>query len=340
MARGGTTFHVTTFQGRPTRPALIGLFLAGLYMAGLLLPGPAEAAGARPYRAPRTAYGAPDLQGYWTNVAQTPLERPRGVPLTFPTEAEAKAYEKKIMDRAADPTDDVYGQSASEWRPVFPLARIDGRARTSWIVSPADGRIPYRPEARDRLAKLDAAQDFAADGPEQRTLSDRCLVGGGATGGPPMLNHHSGSAVQILQTRDTVAIRIEMNHDVRIIRLGAHHAPPAVRAWLGDSIGHWEGDTLVVETTGFMPQDGYRMRYLMSPDARVTERLTRVSPTELRYTFEVDDPATVTQPWRGEMPFHPEKSPIWEYACHEGNYSMSSILAGARREESLAATGC
>lgn len=285
---------------------------------------------------PRVGSVHTSLEGYWTNVSLTPLERPAGVPLTFPTKAEGDAYEKRLMDRART-TDDAYGQSASEWRPVWPLARIDGQVRTSWVVSPADGRIPYRPGLREKLDRLNEAQDYAADGPEQRTLSDRCLMGGGATGGPPLLNHHSGSAFQIVQTRDAVAIRVEMNHDVRIIRIGDRHPPAAVRKWLGDSIGHWEGRTLVVETTGFALQDGVRIRYLISPDARITERFTRVSATELRYSFEVDDPATVTQPWRGEMPFHPETSPIWEYGCHEGNYAMQSILAGARREETLAA---
>ena len=285
---------------------------------------------------PRTAYGQPDLQGYWTNVAQTPLERPAGVPLSFPTRAEGDAYGKRAMATAAA-TDNEFGQQASEWTPVHPLARIDGRVRTSWIVSPADGRIPWRPEARARFQALGKAALSLADGPEQRTPSDRCLMGGGSTTGPPILNHHSGSSYQIIQTRDAVAIRTEMNHDMRIIRLGARHLPAAMRPWMGDSIGHWEGATLVVETTNFNPQETDRLKYLISVDARVTERFTRISATELRYTFQIDDPATYTQPWRGEMPLHPEKSPIWEYACHEGNYAMAGMLAGARRDEADAA---
>ncbi|HEV7385883.1 MAG TPA: hypothetical protein VGN89_13445, partial [Phenylobacterium sp.] len=172
------------------------------------------------------------------------------------------------------------------------------------------------------------------DNPEDRTGSDRCLVGGVGAAGPPIQNPFTTSGgTQIVQTRSEVAILAEMNHDVHIVRLNVRHQTPAVRQWMGDAVGWWEGDTLVVETTGFRAEEGNRAAYLLSPDAKVTERFHRVSPTELRYEFTVDDPATYTQPWRGEMPLRADKGVIYEYACHEGNYSLANILQGARQAE-------
>jgi hypothetical protein len=220
------------------------------------------------------------------------------------------------------------------------MARLDGKLRTSWIVSPADGRLPWRPQALARYRVLmEAAGNGATANPEDRPPTDRCLLGSFASNTPPMINPAVAAGKQIVQTRTEIAILSEMNHDVRIVRLGdarhpARHPPANVRLWMGDSIGHWEGETLVVETANFHPQEAFRGPvYLISPDARVTERFTRTGPQEIRYAFEVDDPATFTQVWKGEMPLKPDKGPIYEFACHEGNYSMPLMLQIARAAE-------
>jgi hypothetical protein len=279
----------------------------------------------------RNAFGQPDLEGVWTNGSLTHLERRAGVPLTFPSRAEEDAYEKEATKRWASQTGEGVGQGASEWLPNYRMARIDGKLRTSFVVDPPDGRVPYRPEARKLYDLVDDGENY--DGPETRDPTERCLTAGSGSAGPPILNSPAAGFKQIVQTRNEVAILSEMNHDLRIVRLGAKHAPPAIRPWMGDSIGWWEGATLVVETTNFHPQEGYRLWFMMSPQARVTERFTRISKTELRYSFEVDDPASFTRPWRAEMPFVADKGPLYEYACHEGNYGLPNILAGARRQE-------
>ncbi len=317
----------------------------------------ASAAHAGPYHAPRTAYGQPDLQGLWTAVSLTDLERdsPKD-PLTFATRAQENAFEAAAMAATAKGEAGGLGQGVSEWHPAYRMARLDGKLRTSWITWPADGQLPYRPEARKRFQTLmQAAANGAAANPEDRPATDRCLLGGFGSNTPPMLNPAVGGGKQVVQTRTEIAILSEMNHDVRIVRLDPHwgslskqksrvardpgatpghparHPAPGVRVWMGDSIGHWEGDTLVVETTNFHPGETLRSpEYLISPDARVTERFTRTARDEIRYAFEVDDPATFTQVWRGEMPLHPDKGPIFEFACHEGNYSMPLMLSIAR----------
>ena len=323
-----------------SRQAMAGV-LAALICAAVA----AGALAAQPYRAPRTAAGQPDLQGFWTNPWLTQLERAPATPLTYATPAEEAAFEKRSAQARAAQEAAGLGQGVSEWHPELKPARIAGRLRTSLIVSPADGRLPYRPGGRERFDALDAAslrQD--AEGPEQRTPTDRCLIGGFASSGPPLLNPRVAAVKQIVQTRTEVALLSEMNHDVRIVRLGAkgappRHPPPDVRMWMGDSIGWWQGETLVVETTNFHPQEQFRAVFLMSPDARVTERFTRVSPREIRYAWEVDDPATFTQPWRAEMPLAADPGPIYEFACHEGNYGMTDMLAVARRNDARGKPG-
>jgi hypothetical protein len=308
----------------------------GVVGIGVLLALSAGGVGqAQAYRSPRTAFGQPDLQGIWSSMSMTRLERPPGDPLTFVSNAQEDAYEaKRRAAIQARRQGDVFGQNAAEWQEEFPMARIDGKLRTSWIVSPTNGQLPYRPEARQRLAAINAAQLRGAANPEDLNGFDRCLVGGVGAAGPPIQNPFTTTGgTQIIQTRDEVAILAEMNHDVRIVRLNARHQTRAVRQWMGDAIGWWEGDTLVVETTNFRPGEEYRAGYLISPDAKVTERFRRVSPTEVRYAFEVDDPATYTQIWRGEMPLRADKGPIYEYACHEGNYSLANMLQGARQAE-------
>jgi hypothetical protein len=178
------------------------------------------------------------------------------------------------------------------------------------------------------------------DGPEVRSLSDRCLTSFGSNAGPPMLpNYFYNNNYTIVQTKDYVMIMTEMVHDARIIRLGATaHAPSQVRSWFGDSIGHWEGDTLVVETTNLHPSQLAQASPLWpyrgaSDKLKVTERFTRTSPNVLHYKFTVEDPSTFTSPYSGELPFNRINEPIYEYACAEGNYALPGMLAGAREQE-------
>lgn len=300
----------------------------------LLVAGAASAGG---YRAPRTRFGAPDLQGVWTNESMTRLFRPSGVTDLVISEAEAARLEAKLTPMRTHPTDDDLGQTESEWRTAGKLARLQGQVRTSWIVSPANGRLPFN--AAGRAAMEHWLGDLPADGPEQRPGSDRCLMTPWGAAGPPMLNAPYANNYHILQTRTEVLIEAEANHETRIVELGGPPPPAGQRRWMGWSVGHWEGDTLVVETRGFRTDEIFRQpMYVMSPDAKVTERFTRVGPRELKYEFTVDDPAYYAAVWRGEMPFTPATSPSYEYACHEGNYSMANMLAGARHDEAEAAS--
>ena len=289
------------------------------------------AAGARRHGAP-THYGA--LEGFWSSASLTTLERPNAFTSLVISQAQAEA----AMAKASQPPDGVGGPQSEDafWDHDLTYARIHGQLRSSWIVAPRDGRLPYRQMVRRRLD----AESPGLDGPEARPPSERCFS---ATAGPPMLNALQNNNYQIVETPDQVAILLENDHQVRIIRLrDKTHGPGAIRPWMGDSIGWWEGATLVVETTGFDPGQSRRQNLLadvyISSGARVTERFTRTSRNTILYQFAVEDPATYTRAWRGEMPLVASAGPIFEYACHEGNYAMSNILAGARAEERLKAT--
>ena len=296
------------------------------------------------YRAPRAADGHPDLGGLWSSISLTELERPSWSPALILSDAQALAFEKRRQKEFAAVEDGVGGR-ASEigfWPETgAQLARIDGHARSSWIVEPADGRLP--PYTADGLAAIRSFPATVANSanPETRSASERCLLAGFAGSGPPMLNGPYASLYQIVQTRDAVAIHLETVHEVRIVRLDAKtHLPANVRPWLGDSIARWEAETLVVETTNFNRGDAFKVPIgvYISPDAKVTERFTRVSPTQLRYDFAVEDPKAFSKTWRAEMVFSATKGPIYEYACHEGNYAMRGILGGARNLESQGIT--
>jgi hypothetical protein len=205
------------------------------------------------------------------------------------------------------------------------LARVDGVKRTSMVIDPPDGKIPpMTQQARERNRAVTRSFDSAKD----RPLTERCLVG--SPTGPPMLPTLYNNNYQIVQTPDAVMILAEMNHDVRIIRMNATHAPQTVRRWFGDSIGHWEGDSLVVETTNFNDQTRFRGS---SKDLKVTERFTRVDANNIVYKATMEDPSTWIQPWSVELPFVSTAGPIYEYACHEGNYALRDILGGARKAE-------
>jgi hypothetical protein len=293
---------------------------------------------------PRTPDGRPDLHGVWTNSSITVLERQdASLPLVLTPEQVARIESRRSAQNAAAaaPTDPetgapplggaVGGYNAFWIDRGAQVGRVDGEARSSWIVDPPDGRIPFSEEGRRRVAAILARR--SADGPEGLNPADRCLIGSRGSGGPPMLNNIYNNTYQIVQTPDHVMILVEMMHDARIVRLGAEHRPAVLVQWLGDSVGRWEGDTLVIETRHWKRAQGDYEPIFLSEDAAVTERLTLRAPGELHYAFTVDDPAYYTQPWHGEMTFTPAEGPVFEYACHEGNYAMPGILAGARREE-------
>lgn len=287
------------------------------------------------WKAPRTPDGVPDLQGLWTNVTITPLQRPANLASkVFFTEAEAQAYEKETVARnnadirvAAD--QDVGKAYNDFWwdrgNQVVPTLR------TSLIVDPEDGRVPALSDYGKQVQAERAAQRRLrgpADGPESRSLAERCIIW--PTGGPPMMPSFYNNNYQIVQGPGYAAIYIEMIHDVRIIPTdGRAHLPPDVRLWMGDPVGHWEGETLVVETTNFTNDSPFNGS---TKDMKLIEKFTRVNTDVLMYEFTVNDPAFV-RPWTAQIPMSSIEGPLYEYACNEGNYAMEGILAGARREE-------
>jgi len=296
------------------------------------------------WTAPRTADGHPDLQGVWTNVTLTRMERPAQFNgKSTLTDAEAAAYEKKEADElnkqdgASDgPLIAAAGSSGTGGYNVLfvdrgsELARVDGVKRTSLIIDPPDGKVPpVTPEAKQRNSAM--MRNFNNyDNVKARPLSERCLIGFGSTSGPPMLPVLNNNNYQIVQTADYVMILVEMVHDARIIRLNSSHPPASVRQWFGDSIGRWEGDTLVVDTTNFTDKTRFRGS---SENLHVVERFTRIGPGTILYKATIDDPTTFTKQWTMEFPFVATKGPLYEYACHEGNYAMTDILGGAREME-------
>jgi hypothetical protein len=308
---------------------------------------------AEAWKAPRNAWGQPDMSGVWTNATITTLERPDSFgDRKVLTEQEAAALEggnaarmkaanaatkegtkvDELPSCGGGQTGPACGYNAFWVDPGTKVIRIGKEPRTSIIVEPANGKLPLNPAAR---ARITAAQGNARvgnfDGPERRPLGERCLVGFGSTSGPPMLPVLYNNHYTIMQTGSEVMIAVEMVHDVRHIRLNDKtHRPDSVRVWMGDSIGHWEGDTLVVETTNFRRDQTFRGATM---NQKVIERFTRISPQQIHYQFEVVDPATFTAPVKGEESFNLSRDMVYEYACHEGNYALPGILAGAREEE-------
>jgi len=313
--------------------------------------------------------GHPDLQGTYDLGTLTPLERASGSPLIL-TDEEAAKRERQTADRndkLAAPVDanraappkggdgspgpygNVGGYNNFWLDPGSRYTVVDGRKRASLLIDPPDGRVPALTDAAQKRRQADAyaarpTSDQSAreddpgfegpnayDDPEIRPLAERCLVGFSSTSGPPILpTYFYNNLHQIVQTRDTVVILTEMVHDARIVRMNAPHAPPTIRKWLGDSIGHWEGDTLVVETTNFTDKTRFRGS---SPDLKVTERFTRVGKDALLYRFTIDDPQTWTRAWTAEYTWPATKDLLYEYACQEGNYALGNILRGARVKE-------
>jgi len=300
----------------------------------------AQANSAKPYTPPRTPDGQPDLQGIWNNATITPLERPAELAgKEFFTAEEAAAYQRQTLEQSnADRRDggaaaDV-GRAYNEfWRDRGPVVAT---RRTSLIIDPPNGRIPpLTPEAEKRNAVAAEYRGLhPADGPEDRPLAERCLLW--AAAGPPMLPVGYNSNYQIVQAPGYVVINVEMIHDARIIPLdGRPHLPSGVRLWLGDSRGRWEGNTLVVETTNFSNKTSFRGA---SEKMRLVERFTRVAEKMLLYEFTVEDESSFTRPWTAQIPMMKTEEPVFEYACHEGNYGLANVLAGTRTEEKAAAT--
>ncbi|HYL36459.1 MAG TPA: hypothetical protein VEV17_11145 [Bryobacteraceae bacterium] len=333
-------------------PALIGAIGALLIapLAGQTAGAAAKprTASAKEWKAPRTSDGHPDLQGIWTNATLTRLERPpelAGKPTL--TDAEARAVEKIDLDNGKDPEPGkplilgniVFSGANDGYNALFidrgsELARVDGVKRTSLIVDPPDGKVPpLTAEARQRNTAARARGFDRYDSVKDRPIAERCIVGFGSTSGPPMLPALYNSMYQILQTKDSVMIMVEMIHDVRVIRMNGTHKPAGIRQLLGDSIGHWEGDTLVVDTTNFTDETRFRGA---SENLHVIERFQRVDSGTILYRATIDDPTTFTQPWTMEYPFLATPGPIYEYACHEGNYAMTDILSGARKADAEA----
>jgi hypothetical protein len=293
---------------------------------------------------PPAADGHPDLQGVWTNATLTPLERPQEFAgKATVSDAQARAYEKQDLstntldgDVNNEENRRTGGSGVGAYNNLFvdrgsELARVDGVKRTSLIIDPADGKIPALTQAaRDR--NVNAGRGFNRyDSVKDRPLSERCIIGFGSTSGPPMLPVLYNNNYEIVQTPNYVMILVEMVHDVRVIRLNGTHKPSDVRQLLGDSIGHWEGDTLVVDTTNFTSKTRFRGS---SENLHVTERFRRVDANTILYRATVDDPSTYAKPWTLEYPFIATAGPVYEYACHEGNYAMPDILGGARKIES------
>ncbi len=293
---------------------------------------------------PRTPDGHPDLQGVWTNATLTQLERPAAfADKATLSAAEAADYEKKDIqsakaeDGASDgPIIAAAGSSGTGGYNFLFLDRgselesVDGQKRTSLIVDPADGKVPpITPEGRKRIAEMMMGYG-RFNTVKDRPMSERCLIGFGSTSGPPMLPVLYNNNYQLVQTPGYVMILVEMVHDVRIIRMNAQHEPPNVRLWLGDSVGHWEGDTLVVDITNFTDKTTFRGS---SENLHVIERFTRAGPSDILYKATIDDPSTFSKVWTVEFPFVAAPGPIYEYACHEGNYAMTDILGGARKAE-------
>lgn len=305
------------------------------------------AEGSAGWQIPRTEYGHPNLQGSWTNTTLTPIERPVELgDQKIYTEAEALTLENAARDferqkaepldadRAPPPVGGAIGQEADiNFSDVFiNVLKVRGEYRTSMIVDPANGRFPFREDGRkqDIYAKWTAQGLGPSDGPEARTPGDRCL----SRGMPPMTVTPYNNNYQIVQNKDYVMLMGEMVHDARIIRLDKEHFPGDGKNWLGDSVGRWEGDTLVVHTKNLHPQLSH-FRLISTDQLELNERFEIVAENEILYTVTVTDPQVYTQPFTEEITLM-RKAPedlIYEYSCHEGNYGLEGILAGARRQE-------
>ena len=277
-----------------------------------------------------TVGGLPDFGGIWNSATATPLQRPAKLKdKAFFTPAEAAEWQRAAARQNAENGTAGVGTYDKEYFEFG--SRVVKTLRTSIVTDPADGRIPALTAAAsaaksrrmERLRNPESAEDFG--------LQDRCLAF--PTAGPPMLPYRYNSNYRIIQTPDTLVVHVEMNHETRIIPLdGRPHLPPSVRLWLGDSVGRWEGRTLVVDTTNFRDTGGFFGDaggvFGWDENLHVVERFSFLDADTLLYRFEVDDPSAFTRPWKGELTLERSPGPIYEYACHEGNYAMGDMLRG------------
>jgi hypothetical protein len=294
------------------------------------------------YKTPRLASGQPDISGVWSTASNTTLTRPGQFKTLVLSDAEVKAAEAVHPQNVRQATDDNQkhedglldgkdldagrGYNAFWIDPGKNYGRVKGSWRTSWIVEPANGQIPFTKEGRDEIAKLRSfgTRGNGYDHPEERGAGERCIS---MVGGPPLMNTLYNNNVQIAQSPTDVIIVTEMVHDARIVKLNSKHGPKTLNKYMGDAIGWFEGDTLVVETINI--NRGGSNPVQLSDDAKVIERFTRYNDKQVLYEFEINDPVFYKQPWKGEMSLN--QSPgIYEYACHEGNYGLLNILLGGR----------
>jgi hypothetical protein len=284
-----------------------------------------------PYRPPRLPDGHVDMQDIWKNSNLTPLERPEGFNQLAITAADAARLKAEYLVPMGGPDQPDDPGRALENRSI---ERIRGELRSSQIIDPQDGKIPWNDAYKDKPEALRRTFVNGFDNPEQRPAFERCLASNGA---PPMQPKPESNLYQFIQTPATTVILSEFIHDARIIRMNGAHSPAAVTSWLGDSVGWWEYDTLVVETKYFAPNSGIRQNaqyvFLVSPETTVIERFARVSKDELNYVFTVNDRTFYTRSWTGETHLLRSNHRIFEFACHEGNYSLRNELEGARDQE-------
>ena len=295
------------------------------------------------YAPPQTSWGTPDLGGFWSNTSLTAMQRPAGAEGLVLSEADAEKLTRHNVysgaqreEAGASKVDEASSKkllsdgNASRaynrfWMdPGESYAKVKGEYRSSWITYPKDGRIPYSDAGMRANTRTNSFDDF-----EIRPLSERCIMSFTGGAGPVMNNGMYNNTYQIVQTPGSVMILTEMIHDVRVIPIGGKHGPTSIPKWGGDSVGWYEGNTLVIETINSHPHQ----RSYISPTGRVVERYTRWSDDELYYEFRVEDPTLYTEPWGGEMSLRVSAKPVYEYACHEGNYALPAILAGARELE-------
>jgi hypothetical protein len=322
-------------------PLLLALLLGAVAVASPIAQTAAGLVkGSKSYSPPKTIDGQPDLQGVWNFATVTPLERPAAFAgREFLTDEEVAELQKRAEIAATDEarSDDKVRDVGAAYNDFWwdRGTKVVATKRTSLVVEPADGRIPaLTPEAQKREAER-AERVRRQWGPEDFDLNDRCIVG--FNSGPPIIPDAYNNNIQIFQSKNYVVIVNEMVHAARMVPLdGRPHVPSAVRQWTGDPRGHWEGNTLVVDTTNFNSQGrGLMGGFRGSGDEHMhlVERFTRVSADILLYEFMVDDPTTYVKPWRAEIPMIRSTDRIYEYACHEGNYALPNMLSAARARE-------
>jgi hypothetical protein len=330
--------------------ACLGLMWVAPAAAQSATPSGADGRTEKGYVAPRLAIGQPDLTGVWTNSSNTTLTRPSQFKSLTMSDAEAAEARAKNPSNIRQATDDnqktsdglLDGKDLNAGRgynafwidPGNNYANVKGTWRTSWIVDPPNGTIPFSAEGRKLASARRTGRGSGYDNPEERALGERCIIGFGGTGGPPMMNVLYNNNYQIIQSPDHVVIVVEMVHDARIIPLKGKHRPDAMKPYLGDSIGWWDGDTLVVETINLHPnQQIGGGQVSLTEKGKITERFTRYNDNQVLYEFEVDDPTLYTQVWKGEVGMNKVDGNMYEYACHEGNYGLEGILAGGRAND-------